>query len=89
MPARADGLGASSGVPDASTVALGALISIAIVFAIAPAAVAVGVLLAVAATGTAVAWLAQRQIGGHTGDVLGGAQQVSEVIALVVAVAIS
>ena len=88
-PARADGLGASSGIPGAGTVACGALISIAIVFTIAPAAVAVGVLLAVAATGTAVAWLAQRQIGGHTGDVLGGAQQVSEVIALVVAVAIS
>ena len=88
-PARSDGLGASSGVPGASTVSYDALISIAIVFAITPALVAVGVIIAVAASGTVVAWLAQRQIGGHTGDVLGGAQQVSEVVALVVAVALS
>ena len=89
VPARSDGLGASSGVPSAGTVSIAALISIAIVFAITPALVAVGVILAVATAGTAVAWLAQRQIGGHTGDVLGGAQQVSEVVALVVAVALS
>ena len=88
-PARSDGLGVSSGVPDAGTVSIAVLISIAIVFAITPALVAVGVILAVATAGTAVAWLAQRQIGGHTGDVLGGAQQVSEVVALVVAVALS
>ncbi len=88
-PARADGLGAASGVPGAGTLACGALISIGVAFAVAPAAVAVGILLTVAAVGTAVAWLARRQIGGHTGDVLGAAQQVSEAAALVVAVALS
>ena len=89
VPARPDGLSASSGIPAAGTVTLDALISIAIVFAITPALVAVSVILAVVAAGTTVAWLAQRQIGGHTGDVLGGAQQVSEVVALVVAVALN
>ena len=89
VPARSDGLGASSGVPGLGTVSFDAIISVAIVFAVTPALVAVGVILAVAAAGTAVAWFAQRQIGGHTGDVLGGAQQVSEVVALVVAVALS
>ncbi len=88
-PARADGLGAASGVPGAGTLACGALISVAIAFAVAPAAAAAGIVLAVAAAGTAVAWLARRQIGGHTGDVLGAAQQVSEAAALVVAVALS
>ncbi len=88
-PARADGLGAASGVPGAGTLACGALISVAIAFAVAPAAAAAGIVLAVAAAGTAVAWFARRQIGGHTGDVLGAAQQVSEAAALVVAVALS
>jgi adenosylcobinamide-GDP ribazoletransferase len=31
----------------------------------------------------AIAWLAMRQIGGQTGDVLGGAEQVSETAILV------
>jgi adenosylcobinamide-GDP ribazoletransferase len=31
----------------------------------------------------AVAWLALRQIGGQTGDVLGGAEQVAETAILV------
>ncbi len=88
-PARADGLGVSSGVPGVGTLACGALISIGIAFVVTPVGVAVGILFAVAAAGTAVAWLARRQIGGHTGDVLGAAQQVSEVVALVVAVALS
>jgi adenosylcobinamide-GDP ribazoletransferase len=30
-----------------------------------------------------VAWLAQRQIGGQTGDVLGGAEQLGETAILV------
>ena len=35
------------------------------------------------ATGLAIAWLALRQIGGQTGDVLGGAEQVAETAILV------
>ena len=88
-PARADGLGAAAGVPGVGTLALGVVISIGVAFAVAPTAVATGILIAVAGGGTAVAWLARRQIGGHTGDVLGAAQQVSEATALVVAVALS
>jgi len=34
--------------------------------------------IAAAGSGLAVAMLAQRQIGGLTGDVLGGAEQVAE-----------
>jgi adenosylcobinamide-GDP ribazoletransferase len=35
-------------------------------------------IVAAAAAGTLVGWLAQRRLGGQTGDVLGAAQQVSE-----------
>ena len=34
-------------------------------------------------SGLGMAWLAQRQIGGQTGDVLGGAEQVAETAILV------
>ena len=36
----------------------------------------------------AVAWLAERQVGGHTGDVLGGVQQFSEVLFLLTLAAV-
>jgi adenosylcobinamide-GDP ribazoletransferase len=36
-----------------------------------------------AAGAIGMAWLAQRQIGGQTGDVLGGAEQVAETAILV------
>ena len=45
---------------------------------------------AIAGAGLAVAalaWLAMRQIGGQTGDVLGAAQQVAEVAVLAAAAA--
>jgi adenosylcobinamide-GDP ribazoletransferase len=35
------------------------------------------------ASGLGIAWLALRQIGGQTGDVLGGAEQVTETAILV------
>ncbi len=87
-PARGDGLGASSGAPGALTTVSGVLISLAVAFAVAPAAVAAGIVVAVAVAGGFVAWLARRHIGGHTGDVLGASQQVTEVAALVVAAAL-
>jgi adenosylcobinamide-GDP ribazoletransferase len=34
-------------------------------------------------SGLGIAWLALRQIGGQTGDVLGGAEQVAETAILV------
>ena len=39
--------------------------------------------LVAALSGLGIAWLAQRQIGGQTGDVLGGAEQVGETAILV------
>ncbi len=86
-PARADGLAVSAGAPGMATAAAGVLIAVVVAVAVVPAA-AVGLLAGVSAGAAAMAWLARRQIGGHTGDVLGATQQVTEIAALVVAAAV-
>ncbi|CAA7615611.1 adenosylcobinamide-GDP ribazoletransferase [Magnetospirillum sp. SS-4] len=77
-PARADGLGASAGVPDASVAAHAAglgLVAAAVCLGLDGAlAAACGALLG----GLAVVVLARRAIGGYTGDVLGAVQQAAE-----------
>ena len=86
-PARADGLGASAGRPSLTVAILAAAIGAAIALA------ALGPfrgLVALAVSGLAVALtalLAQRQIGGYTGDVLGAFQQIGEITMLLVAAA--
>ncbi|HZF36300.1 MAG TPA: adenosylcobinamide-GDP ribazoletransferase [Candidatus Angelobacter sp.] len=85
--ARSDGLAASAGRPTQATMwwALGIGGLIAVVLAGLDGVVA-------AAAGAAVAWaialLAQRQIGGVTGDVLGAVQQGSEIAMLLTLVAL-
>ncbi len=81
-PARKDGLGASAGRPGLGVSALTLLLALGIsVAAYGPVVggVVVGAGVAGAAVMAAIAW---RQIGGHTGDVLGAVQQVSEVAVL-------
>src|SRR3954449_10931317 len=80
--ARKDGLARNAGQPDAAT----AVIALGIAFVIALltlswsnafwGAVACGVVAIV------MSWLAMRQIGGQTGDVLGAAEQVAETAVL-------
>jgi len=87
-PARGDGLGAGAGQPPADAVVLalalgGALALVAL--GIGPGLVA---LLVAALAGLAVAALARAQIGGHTGDVLGAAQQTLEAAVLLSAAAL-
>jgi adenosylcobinamide-GDP ribazoletransferase len=86
-PARADGLGASAGRPGqtATIVALAIGVFVALA-ALGPARGAIGIVLAGAAV-AATAVLAQRQIGGYTGDVLGAFQQIGEIVMLLVAAA--
>jgi adenosylcobinamide-GDP ribazoletransferase len=87
-PARPDGLGASAGRPDDAAQAW--CLGIALVVALLCLGLSRGIVaLAVAALAVAaVAWLAQRQIGGHTGDVLGAAQQAGEIAVLLTAAAL-
>lgn len=81
VPARADGLAARQGRPAPGTVALSLVLALAVAVAalkgLAPAAI-----LAAAVAVLATAWQARRQIGGHTGDVFGAAQQVAEAAVL-------
>jgi len=84
-PARPDGLGATAGTPRAGGALAAALIGAAIALA------ALGPLrgaIALCLTGVivfAMAALARRQIGGHTGDVLGAFQQIGEILILLAA----
>ena len=87
-PARTDGLSAGAGRPaglnTAIALGLGAVV-LAAGFGPGKAIMAV-VLLAI--IGLAVAWLAIRQIGGQTGDVLGAYEQIAEIVILLMAAAI-
>ncbi|QPC88595.1 adenosylcobinamide-GDP ribazoletransferase [Mesorhizobium sp. NBSH29] len=85
QPARSDGLAAGAGdVPHNSALVAAGLGFIALLpFGIVGAGVA-ACLAAMCAYG--VGSLANRQIGGHTGDVLGAAQQMAEIALLCAAV---
>ena len=82
MPHAREGLAASVGRPDPSTAFAASLVAAAIAFLALPAGVAMTAIIVTAAGATCFAVLAQRQIGGQTGDVLGAAEQVCEVAVL-------
>ncbi len=82
-PARRAGLGASAGRPGGLNLGLALIIAIpAALIALGPGAGAAALIAGAVGAG-AVGWLARRQIGGHTGDVLGAGQQGAETLALV------
>ena len=84
-PARSDGLAAEAGRPTPPGATAAALIALLV------ALVALGIgrgILAMLLAGVAMmamAFLARRRIGGYTGDVLGAAQQVGEIVMLLAA----
>ncbi len=84
-PARSDGLSFDAGRPPGESVAAAAVIG----FLILAICLHVGhgflALLVLAVFVALMAWLATRQIGGQTGDVLGALEQVSEIAVLLVA----
>jgi len=86
-PARPDGLGATAGTPRSLAAIAAALIGGAIALAaLGPVRGAVALCL----TGGivfAMTEVARRQIGGHTGDVLGAFQQIGEIVILLAAAA--
>lgn len=91
-PARPDGAGARLGSPSSRAaliaIAIGAGVAvIALGLGLGPGVGLVAIVLAAAAMAI-VAWLvmegAKRHIGGQTGDVLGGTQQLTDLAALVV-----
>ncbi|UUX52063.1 adenosylcobinamide-GDP ribazoletransferase [Nisaea acidiphila] len=81
-PATASGLGTGAGRPKAVTTGLCIALGTLICFSLLPGAGFVTALIATSLAALATAGLAQRQIGGYTGDVLGGSEQVVECFVL-------
>jgi adenosylcobinamide-GDP ribazoletransferase len=81
--ARKDGLAANAGRPDSATAGIAGALALVIALLSLPWSDALGAALVAAACAIGMALLAQRQIGGQTGDVLGGAEQVGETAILV------
>ncbi len=85
--ARRDGLAVHTGRPARITAAASAMTALAIgTLAVGPVVVPAAVAALVAAAGTAA--IARTKIGGQTGDVLGTAQQASEIAVLLTCVAL-
>lgn len=80
--ARSDGLARSVGKVSAPTAAMTVLIGTVITVALCGIGALVAVLAALIATGLVMV-IANRKIGGQTGDVLGCVQQVSEIAILI------
>ena len=85
--ARADGLAKKAGKPDREGAVVAALLGAMLALLFLGQAAGLWAIAAGAAAVAAMAWLARRQIGGHTGDVLGAAQQVAEIAVLAAAAA--
>jgi adenosylcobinamide-GDP ribazoletransferase len=81
--ARKDGLAANAGRPDPATAATAGALALVIAVLSLPWFDALCASLMAGIAALAVGLLAQRQIGGQTGDVLGGAEQVGETAILV------
>jgi adenosylcobinamide-GDP ribazoletransferase len=86
-PARADGLGAAAGRPDAAPAWLAAALTLPIALFALGFAAGIVALLAAAVLIAAGAAVAQRRIGGYTGDILGALEQGGETVVLLVAAA--
>jgi adenosylcobinamide-GDP ribazoletransferase len=82
--AREDGLARGAGQPDAATAAIAGALALVIALVTLGWSDALWAAVAAGLSGFAMARLALRQIGGQTGDVLGGAEQVAETAILVV-----
>jgi adenosylcobinamide-GDP ribazoletransferase len=81
--ARKDGLAHNAGQPDAATAAIAGGLGLLIALLSLSWSNALFAAVLAGLSGLAIAWLALRQIGGQTGDVLGGAEQVAETAILV------
>jgi adenosylcobinamide-GDP ribazoletransferase len=79
MPyARKEGLAASVGKPNVATTAIAVVLALLIAVLALPWLEALGAALVAGLAAGGMAMLALRQIGGQTGDVLGGTEQVAE-----------
>lgn len=87
--ARTAGLAADAGRPSTWQVGMAAGVSVALALLLLAPPAAAAATAGAALGAAAVAVIACRQIGGHTGDVCGAAQQAAETAALIAVVALS
>jgi len=86
--ASTDGLAKAAGRPAPVDVVFGIVVSAGLALLLLGPPGAVGMILAAAVAGLAIAALARRRLGGYTGDVLGAVQQTAEIASLLVLAAI-
>ncbi len=85
MPfARPDGLAVMAGRPDGAIAATAVAVAIVIALVCLPFTAALTAAVMAAAGALFIGVLAMRQVGGQTGDVLGAAEQVAELLVLLV-----
>ncbi|MEM8957432.1 MAG: adenosylcobinamide-GDP ribazoletransferase [Pseudomonadota bacterium] len=81
-PARTDGLSVSTGRPSAATALTALAAALALALIVLPIGTALAAVAACCAGAGLVAGIASAKIGGQTGDILGAAQQIAEIAAL-------
>lgn len=91
-PARRDGLGTAASPPSTREMTIGALVTLVLGFAVLwPTQLPAIAVPAALISGLVAAWImsriAQRRIGGHTGDIAGAAQQLAEMATMIALVA--
>jgi adenosylcobinamide-GDP ribazoletransferase len=86
-PARDDGLGHGAGAPVADATVIALVIAVAAALVLLGFGGGLAALIGAGLGALGLAWLALRQIGGQTGDVLGAGQQAAEVLCLCAIVA--
>ena len=86
-PARADGLGAAAGQPGPAQTGVAITLAVIVAGLALPASAALAALAGATIGCIVVVALAEAQIGGHTGDVLGAVEQSAETLALIGALA--
>jgi adenosylcobinamide-GDP ribazoletransferase len=74
---RSDGLSAAAGRPDRIAAGIGLVVAAIAALLLLQGAGLLAIIIAAGAA-SAIAWLAQRQIGGQTGDVLGATEQIAQ-----------
>jgi adenosylcobinamide-GDP ribazoletransferase len=88
-PASGSGVAAAAGRPSAGEAGAAILIALLLAALLLPHRAAAAAILATGVAAAGFARLARRQLGGHSGDVLGAMQQLGEVSALLAMLAAS
>jgi adenosylcobinamide-GDP ribazoletransferase len=87
-PARSDGLSAGAGQPSSQSAMIAAGLGfLCLAWGLGPGRAVMGLFL-LSLVGLSWAWLATRQVGGQTGDILGALEQVGEIVVLLMAAAL-